>query len=156
MQFRASQPFLGRASSVPMLYSTPIISTGFHVGLSQAGTGFGYIDHMEAFEIAEIISRHQQKGQRYHEFFRTETLSLGLYVLPAGEKDSQRPHCEEEVYYVLEGRGMIQVADEDRPVCPGSTVFVGVGVEHRFHSITQDLKILVFWAPPWRSQAPRD
>ena len=48
---------------------------------------------------------------------------------------------------------MIRVAGEDRPVFPGSTVFVGVGVEHRFHSITHDVKIWVFWAPPWRSQA---
>ena len=108
---------------------------------------------MEAFEIADLITQHQQKGQPYHEFFRTETLSLGLYVLHAGEQDSQEPHTEEEVYYILEGQGMIQVAGEDRPVSAGSTVFVGVAVEHRFHSITQDLKILVFWAPPWRSQA---
>ena len=60
----------------------------------------------------------------------------------------------EEVYYILEGQGLVQVGDEDRPVSPGSTVFVDVGVEHRFHSIAQDLNILVFWAPPWRSQAP--
>jgi len=78
---------------------------------------------------------------------------LGLYVIPAGEKDPQSPHTEEEVYYVLEGVGMIRVDDEDRPVSVGSTIFVGIGVEHRFHSITQDLKLLVFWAPPWRSGA---
>ena len=108
---------------------------------------------MDAFEIADIITQHREEGRPYHEFFRTETLSLGLYVIPAGEKDPQRPHTEEEVYYVLEGVGMIRVDDEDRPVSVGSTIFVGIGVEHRFHSITQDLKLLVFWAPPWRSGA---
>ncbi|PKB72638.1 MAG: hypothetical protein BZY75_06035 [SAR202 cluster bacterium Io17-Chloro-G7] len=108
---------------------------------------------MDVFEISEIIAQRQAIGKPYHEFFRTETLSLGLYVLTAGEKDPQSPHTEEEVYYILEGQGMIWVADEDRPLTAGSTVFVGVGVEHRFHSITQDLKMLVFWAPPWRSQA---
>ena len=108
---------------------------------------------MDAFEIADIITQHREEGRPYHEFFRTETLSLGLYVIPAGEKDPQSPHTEEEVYYVLEGDGMIRVDDEDRPVSVGSTIFVGIGVEHRFHSITQDLKLLVFWAPPWRSGA---
>lgn len=109
---------------------------------------------MDAFETADIVARHQQEGRPYHELFRTEKLSLGLYVLAAGDKDLQGPHTEEEVYHVLEGEGMIRVADEDRQVSAGSTVFVGVGVEHGFHSITRDLKILVFWAPPWRSQAP--
>ena len=109
---------------------------------------------MDAFEIADIIAQQGLKGRRYHEFFRTETLSLGLYFLPTGAQDLQAPHAEEEVYYVLEGQGLVRVGDEDRPVSAGSTVFVGVGVEHRFHSITQDLKLLVFWAPPWRSQAP--
>ena len=109
---------------------------------------------MDAFEIADIIDQHRREGRPYHEFFRTPSLSLGLYVLAAGEKDPQGPHTEEEVYYVLEGQGMVRVGDEDRPVSAGTTVFVGVGVEHRFHSITQDLKLLVFWAPPWRSQAP--
>ena len=108
---------------------------------------------MNAFEIADIITQHHERGRPYHEFFRTETLSLGLYVIPTGEKDSQSPHTEEEVYYVLEGDGMIRVDDEDRPVSAGSTIFVGIGVEHRFHSIIQDLKLLVFWAPPWRSGA---
>lgn len=109
---------------------------------------------MDAFEIAEVIEQHRKEGRPYHEFFRTDTLSLGLYVLPAGEKDPQSPHYEEEVYYVVEGEGMVQVAGEECPVAAGSTVFVGVGVEHRFHSITRDLKLLVFWAPPWRSQSP--
>ena len=109
---------------------------------------------MDTFQISEIIAEHGKQDQRYLEFFRTSTLSLGLYVLPAGEKDTQLPHTEDEVYYVVEGAGIIQVGDEDRPVQAGSTVFVGQGVDHRFHSIAKDLRILVFWVPPLRSQAP--
>ena len=140
MHLRLYLPFLERGPCGPMLYSTLILDL--------------VRQQMDAFEISEIIAQHRREGRPYHEFFRTENLSLGLYVLPAGEKDPQAPHTEEEVYYVLEGQGMVKVDDEDRPVSAGSTVFVGVGVEHRFHSITQDLKLLVFWAPPLRSQAP--
>ena len=107
---------------------------------------------MDAFELSEIIDGHSRRGQSYHEFFRASTLSLGLYVLRVGQPDSQSPHTEDEVYHVIEGSGSIRVADEDRPVAAGSTVFVAAGVEHRFHSITEDLTLLVFWAPPWRSQ----
>ena len=36
---------------------------------------------------------------------------------------------------------------------PGSVVFVGTAVEHRFHSIEEDLEMLVVFAPPRRSRA---
>jgi mannose-6-phosphate isomerase-like protein (cupin superfamily) len=46
------------------------------------------------------------------------------------------------------------VADEDGPVRAGSVVYVAAGVDHRFHSIEEDLEVLVFWAPPRGSAAP--
>ena len=48
---------------------------------------------------------------------------------------------------------MIRVGEGDRPVAAGSMVYVDEGVEHRFHSITEDLTILVMFAPPRRSRA---
>ena len=108
---------------------------------------------MDAFELSEVIARHAEAGELYHEFLRAATMSMGLYVLPAGLPDPQSPHTEDEVYYVVEGKGAIRVGEEDRPVAAGSIVFVGEGVEHRFHSITEDLKILVVFAPPRRSRA---
>jgi mannose-6-phosphate isomerase-like protein (cupin superfamily) len=49
---------------------------------------------------------------------------------------------------VISGLGAIRVAGEDRPVKAGSLVFVADGVEHNFHDIEEDLRVLVFWAPP--------
>jgi mannose-6-phosphate isomerase-like protein (cupin superfamily) len=72
---------------------------------------------------------------------------MGLYVLKAGATDPQKLHNEDEVYYILSGRGIIYVAGEDRAVQTGSSVFVKAHDEHRFHSITEDLQILVFFAP---------
>ena len=51
---------------------------------------------------------------------------------------------------MVEGAGQIRVGDEDRVVTPGSLVFVAAGLEHRFHDIGADLRVLVFWAPPHR------
>jgi len=109
---------------------------------------------MNAFEIFEIIAEQQQSGKLYLEFLREPSLSVGLYTLPAGSTDPQQPHTEDEVYYVISGRGSIRVDDEDRAVKPGSIVFVGANVEHYFHSITEELKVLVFFAPAEGSQAP--
>ncbi|HEY7356721.1 MAG TPA: cupin domain-containing protein, partial [Ktedonobacterales bacterium] len=96
---------------------------------------------MQHFALADVLAQRQQTGRPYLEFLREPSLSLGLYALPAGGVDGQKPHTEDEVYYILSGRGAIQVADESRPVEPGSLVFVAAGVEHRFHSITEDLQI---------------
>ncbi len=108
---------------------------------------------MDAFEIADVIARREGAGERYLEFFRASTLSVGLYALQEGEPDPQRPHTEDEVYYVISGRGKIRVGGEDREVGPGSIIFVGAGVEHRFHSIAEALTILVIFAPPRGSRA---
>ena len=47
----------------------------------------------------------------------------------------------------MKGRANIQVAEEDLAVQAGSVVYVAKNVEHRFHSIEEDLTLLVFFAP---------
>ena len=48
---------------------------------------------------------------------------------------------------MVSGRAQIKVADEDRAVQAGSIVYVAKNVEHRFHSIEEELTVLVFFAP---------
>jgi mannose-6-phosphate isomerase-like protein (cupin superfamily) len=108
---------------------------------------------MTAFELDEIRANHAAAGQLWHEFLRVPDLSMGLYVLPAGGVDPQQPHTEDEVYYVVSGRGQIMVDGADRPVQAGSLVYVAKGLDHRFHSIEEELQILVFFAPAEGSTA---
>jgi mannose-6-phosphate isomerase-like protein (cupin superfamily) len=107
---------------------------------------------MEAHEIPELDPHPRDAdGHGYIDFLASEQLSVGLSVWPVGAVDRQQPHTEDEVYYVIGGRGSIRVAGEDRPVQAGSLVFVAAHVEHRFHDIEEDLRVLVFWAPPHRA-----
>jgi len=103
---------------------------------------------MDIYHVGTMRSR-----ERYHEFLRVPALSAGLYVLGVGEIDPQRPHLEDEIYYVTSGRGMIRVGAEDRPVEAGSVVYVPPRVAHRFHSITEELRLLVVFAPAETSPA---
>jgi quercetin dioxygenase-like cupin family protein len=102
---------------------------------------------MEAFELADLLRSREESGRLYLEFLRTHDLSVGLYVLPAGGTDPQGPHTEDEVYHVVAGRARIQVGDEDRAVEAGSVVFVGADVPHRFHTIEEELVVLVIFGP---------
>jgi mannose-6-phosphate isomerase-like protein (cupin superfamily) len=103
---------------------------------------------MDAFEVDGLEAARSAAGELYHEFLRRDSMSAGLYALRAREADPQTPHAQDELYYVVSGHGRIRVGDKDRPVGPGSVVFVPADVEHRFHSITSDLTILVVFAPP--------
>ena len=102
---------------------------------------------MDAFEMSDVIENRRESGELYLEFFSAPGMSLGVYELAAGSSDPQQPHGEDEVYYVVAGHGQIRVDGEDRALCPGSVVFVGAEVEHRFHSITENLTLLVVFAP---------
>jgi len=102
---------------------------------------------MEAFELADIELRRRARGSFYHEFLRRPSMSLGLYVLPVGGTDPQRPHTEDEAYLVLRGRAKIRVGAEIRAVEPGSVVYVPARVEHRFQDITEELAVAVMFAP---------
>ena len=102
---------------------------------------------MQAFELAQLIAQREASTKSYLEFLRVPDLSMGLYILPAGGVDPQLPHTEDEVYYVVSGRAKIKVADEDRAVQTGSVVYVAKNAEHRFHSIEEELTVLVFFAP---------
>lgn len=102
---------------------------------------------MQAFELARLISQRETSHKLYMEFLKVPNMSMGLYVLPAGGVDPQSPHTEDEVYYVVSGKAQILVAGESRDVQAGSIVYVEKNVAHRFHSIEEDLTVLVFFAP---------
>jgi mannose-6-phosphate isomerase-like protein (cupin superfamily) len=102
---------------------------------------------MQAFELTDLIFQREAGDKPYLEFLKVPDLSMGLYVLPVGGVDPQSPHTEDEVYYVVGGKAQIKVADENRAVQAGSIVYVAKNVEHSFHSIEEELTVIVFFAP---------
>ena len=99
------------------------------------------------FQISEL--QHQREGNKklYLEFLRVPSMSAGVYTLTAGSSDPQKPHKEDEMYYVVQGKARMRVRSDDQAIGPGSVIFVSAYVEHRFHDITEDLMVLVFFAP---------
>jgi cytidylate kinase len=101
----------------------------------------------QPLDLGGMADQHRRSSRHYLEALRSAALSVGLYRLPAGSEDDQRPHGEEEVYLVLEGRGRFRMGDEDVSVGPGHLFAVPARVEHGFHSVEEDLLLLVFFAP---------
>jgi len=99
------------------------------------------------FDIDELFRQRSDKGKQYLEFLRVPAMSAGVYVLPKGGTDPQRPHREEEMYYVVRGRARMQIGSENADVHAGSAIFVEAEAEHRFYDIQEELEVIVFFAP---------
>jgi mannose-6-phosphate isomerase-like protein (cupin superfamily) len=100
------------------------------------------------WSMGSLLERWRANGRPYLEFEREESMSVGLYVLPAGGRDEQQPHDEDEVYVVLEGEARFTAGDEVRDIRAGDVIFVSAGVPHRFHDMTSQLKLIAVFAPP--------
>lgn len=98
-------------------------------------------------DLGTLAADRARRGDAYLEFLRVASMSAGIYVLPAGSLDAQRPHGQDELYYVVRGRARMRAGAEDRPLEPGAVVFVAAHVEHRFYDIVEELTVLVFFAP---------
>lgn len=49
---------------------------------------------------------------------------------------------------MVSGRASITVGMETTEVARGSVVYVPAGVPHKFHHISEDLRVLVVFSPP--------
>jgi len=95
----------------------------------------------------KLLAQRAAGNKRYLEFLRIPALSAGVYVLPAGGTDPQKPHKEDEMYYVVRGKARMRAGTDDQAVSAGSVIFVAAEVEHRFYDIEEELVVLVFFAP---------
>jgi mannose-6-phosphate isomerase-like protein (cupin superfamily) len=103
----------------------------------------------QAAELDDMVALARSAPDGYAaEVLRSDLLSVGLYLLPAGAADDQTPHNEDEVYYTVRGRAKLRVGPDDHPVQPGTVLFVPALAEHFFHDIQEELVLVVFWAPP--------
>jgi mannose-6-phosphate isomerase-like protein (cupin superfamily) len=98
-------------------------------------------------DLPTVSAERAQAGKLYQEFVRVPALSVGVYVLAAGAADPQQPHNEDEVYYVVRGRARMRVGNDEQVVKAGSVIFVAAKVEHRFFDVSEELEVLVFFAP---------
>ena len=99
------------------------------------------------FHIDELSRERAARGKLYFEFLRVPAMSAGVYVLAVGASDPQKPHREDEMYYVVRGRARMQIGSEHAEVRAGSVIFVEAEREHRFYDIEEELEVLVFFAP---------
>lgn len=101
----------------------------------------------QVFDIANLMEQVTGSDPRIHEFLRVPSMSLAMYRLPAGSKDMQSPHEEDEVYIVLEGKARLRIGDDEQEVDRGKILFVRANTQHSFFDIEEDLTVLAMFGP---------
>lgn len=102
---------------------------------------------MFVFDIDAVRRALDAMDSSWKEFMRVETMSAGVYRLKAGERDLQKPHDEDEVYFVTRGRARFAAGENIQEVAAGSIIYVEAGRDHRFVDIVEDIEALVIFTP---------
>lgn len=103
---------------------------------------------MKAFRLDELEAERAANDGAYLQFIRERNMSVGLYALDAGELDPQQPHKQDEVYFVVSGRASITVGMETTQVGGEVSYMYRASTAHKFHHITEDLRVMVVFSPP--------
>ena len=96
-----------------------------------------------SFDVAGV-QRRLASGGGYEIVYESPGIEVGVYVLVAPEPDRQQPHEDDELYVVLEGRGVLEISDERVELEEGHAAFVPAGADHRFTSY-ESLSVLVIF-----------
>jgi mannose-6-phosphate isomerase-like protein (cupin superfamily) len=107
---------------------------------------------VEIIEDAALFTPPDESPYHWVERFRVPDLSVGTYSIPVGGTDDQAPHHEDEIYVVIGGRAILNSDTATAPVHAGSVIYVPAGENHTFTQITEDLTLLVIFAPAYESR----
>jgi mannose-6-phosphate isomerase-like protein (cupin superfamily) len=100
---------------------------------------------VQALEVEATRRRLEAANGGYEVVHRSPGLEVGVYVLVAPEPDRQQAHADDELYVVLQGRGVLTVDGEPIAVEEGKAAFVPAGADHRFTGY-EGLSVLVVFA----------
>ena len=100
---------------------------------------------MDPIEVKSVEQRLAAGNGGYEIVHSSPGMEIGVYVLVAPEPDRQQPHDRDELYVVLDGRGTLQIEDDEVALKEGQAVFVPAGAEHRFVGY-EGLSVLVIFA----------
>ncbi|HJR48441.1 MAG TPA: cupin domain-containing protein, partial [Nitrososphaeraceae archaeon] len=75
------------------------------------------------YELDNIIST-IGKDEYFAGFLNTKSLEAGIIRLREGQIDTQSMHSTDEIYYVIEGKGLIAISGKNHQINRGSLVFV--------------------------------
>lgn len=80
----------------------------------------------------------------------SRNLTIGVAIFPAGSAPAPHVHpAQEEIVYVVSGRGRLVTPEETAALVPGTAVFIPVGLEHGTVNVADEpLELVSVFSPP--------
>ena len=102
---------------------------------------------VESLTTAEPFTT--KDGSTIRELHRTDAQSLAEATLAPGQQTQRHYHARtEEIYFLLDGNGEMEVDGERRRVAAGEAVLIPPSARHRIRAETP-LRFLCCCAPPY-------
>lgn len=98
------------------------------------------------FELAQLASKLDKEGGYFLDFLKVRNLEAGIIVLHPNEADTQEPHSDDELYYVIKGNAWMEIGKKKIQVKESSIIFIPAGMQHRFYGNVVDLVVLYMFA----------
>lgn len=100
----------------------------------------------KVFELQTLMAQLDKEGGYFLDFLKGRHLEAGIIVLHPDAKDTQDYHSVDELYYVIEGNGFLELGKKKQGVRKGTIIFVPAGTHHRFLGNSDDLVVLYIFA----------
>ena len=100
------------------------------------------------FDTNEFLKKIEKSGIYFHTFINNKNLAAGILRLNPGEEDTQEPHQDDEIYYVVKGDGFLTVGKNEYPVSDGMSYYVAKKIPHHFHGNKKELVVIYFFGGP--------
>jgi mannose-6-phosphate isomerase-like protein (cupin superfamily) len=102
---------------------------------------------VQVLRAAGYFAVRDGEPNQYREHLNVPRMSVGTYCIPVGGKDGQSPHAEDEIYVVARGRARLVGENSEIEVGPGTVVHIPAGESHHFLDVSEDLSVIVVFAP---------
>ena len=97
------------------------------------------------FDAIQYLNKLKKSNSYFHTFLNKESLAVGVLFLRPGEKDTQEPHESDEIYYIIDGNGFLQINKKSHPIKKDQIYFVARNIPHHFYGNTKNLSALNFF-----------
>jgi mannose-6-phosphate isomerase-like protein (cupin superfamily) len=99
------------------------------------------MSHSQIFDLDTFLSNFP-KSRYFIDVMDTPTMTVGIINLKKDQEDTQQPHTSDEIYYIISGRGTIEIDGIKNEVNPGKIIYIPKKIHHSFHAISNELIVL--------------
>ena len=99
----------------------------------------------DVISIDKVIDDLDRSNNYFLNVFSGKGLEAGILRLEEGDNDIQAPHSINEMYFVVEGKGSIEIEGKTRAVKSGDFIFVPANAHHKFTLDSNSKSLLVIY-----------